>query len=165
MFEYILTGVVSALATCVPLYISLRNTASALKAQNAELIIKIKRENQSVEQQGKIDTEASWKRIMDEKDKELNLLRARDDEQESKIDNLLTRHIECMKNEARQEERSKYLTDRCDKQEGEIKVLTRKILQLESLLRKHDNVDGQSGSGSFRTLNSQRLDAEEKVGE
>lgn len=152
---YILSAIVGAFSSAIPVWITLRKANADIKKQNAELLLVLRKGDADLIQEGKINTEAEWKRVIDEKERELVRLRSKDDEQEVKLTDLLNRHIECKQNEARQDERSKNLTERCDRQDGEIKALTNKILQLERLLRKQDHVDQQSSGSTVEAGNSQ----------
>lgn len=154
-FACVLSAVVGAFVSAVPVWITLKRTNAELKKQHGETLLLLKKGEQSLALEGKINTEAEWKRVIDEKDKELVRLRSKDDEQEGKLTDLLNRHIECKQNEARQDERSKNLSERCDRQDGDIKALTNKILHLERLLRKQTDVDQQSSGGTVEPGNAQ----------
>lgn len=150
IFQIALPAITGALAVGIPLWIQLRKAFAEIsqgkataelqaKERNSQIELEAKKKAQEMTQNDKINVEAEWKRVLNEKDTELVKLRAKDDEQEAKIDNLLTRHIECKQNEARQDERAKFYEKRSEEQGREIKALTSKIGQLEKLIRERLN--------------------------
>lgn len=149
IFQIAVPAIIGAASTGVPLWIQLRKAFAEIRQTTANADLDIKKKAKELSNADKINAEAEWRRVIDEKDKELVRLRAKDDEQEVKIENLLNRHIECKQNEARQDERAKYYERRSDEQGREIKALMSKILQLEKLIReKFDAFEHRSGEGT-----------------
>lgn len=156
LFQVAIPAIVSAAAVGVPLYMQVRKLNDELRQSKANAELEVKKKAQEITETDKINVEASWKRIIGEKDAELIRLRSKDDEQELKIGDLLTRHIECKQNEARQDERAKFFEKRSEEQGREMRALMAKLLQLEKLVREklHAFVD-QSGSLSGEAVQAQ----------
>jgi hypothetical protein len=147
IFQIALPAIMGAVTAAVPLYIQIRKLNVDLRASVEASQIEVARQAMELSNTATINKEGEWKRLLEEKDKELVRLRSKDDEQELKLGDLLTRHIECKQNEARQDERSKFFEKRSEEQGREIKALTTKILQLEKLIRERLNAPvEQSGS-------------------
>lgn len=148
IFQIALPGLIGALVSGVPLYIQIRRVNAEIKTQAGQSFLDQREKSQSIDRQAKIDVEAEWKRMLDEKDKDIVRLRLKDDEQEAKIGDLLNRHIECKQNEARQDERAKFHEKRSEEQGREVRALTNKVLQLEKLIREKLNAPEQPSSES-----------------
>ena len=147
IFQVALPAIVGAATTGIPLYIQLRKAFAEIRQSTENLELEVKKKAQDIVQTDVINKEAEWKRIINEKNDELVRLRAKDDEQEGKISDLLNRHIECKQNEARQDERAKFFEKRSEEQGREIKALMTKLLQLEKLIREKFHAHAETNSG------------------
>ena len=156
-------ALVGAAGSGIPLYLSLRKTLAELRDSKARLDVELQRQtNENVNAQ-KINTEAEWKRVIDEKNAELIRLRAKDDEQESKLTDLMNKHIECQKSEARNEVKLTNFGETTKEQARQIKALTTKLLQLDKLVRGN-HAHQQGGSGTHEALLSITGDSQEEAG-
>lgn len=100
IFSTALSAIMGAAISGFPLYRQLRNLKMADARNQAKLT-----------QQEKINVEAEWKRILEERAKEETRLRARDDEQDRQIKDLLDRFIKAETSRAAGEERIRMLND------------------------------------------------------
>lgn len=158
----IVPAIVGAAGSGIPLYLTLRKTLAELRDSKAKLDVELERQKNDNNNAQKINTEAEWKRVIDEKNAELIRLRAKDDEQELKLGDLMNKHIECQKTEARNDERLKNYEKTTGEQSKQIKALTTKLLQLDKIVRGN-NAQQQSGSGTHETLLGIAGDSEEEA--
>lgn len=182
LFTVAIPGILGAASTGVPLYIALRKAVSEMKTSTAMLSSQLEESKQKLEEskqklvleleekktsnvtKQRIDTEAEWKRVIDEKNGELVRLRAKDDEQELKLADLLNKHIECQKTEARNDERLKNYERTTTEQSKQIRALTTKLLQLDKLVRGSHASVNQGGSRANEALLGLEGDEEEEAG-
>lgn len=125
--QTLVSGLLGAATTGIPLWIKLRNANIGFKKKEAELDIQIDKKKAEQVKINKIDTEAEWKRILEARNEELSTLRARDDVQEGQIKDLYQKHMECEKdkarNEAKLEAMERYYKERIDRLEVELREL------------------------------------------
>lgn len=159
----LIPAIVGAAGSGIPLYITLRKALADLRTSKAKLDVELDRQKSDNVNVQKINTEGEWKRVIDEKNAELIRLRAKDDEQENKLTDLLNKHIECQKGEARNDERLKNYEKTTTEQARQIKALTTKLLQLDKIVRG-PNANQQSGSGTHETLLGITGDSQEEAG-
>lgn len=164
LIQLVVPGLVGAAGSGIPLYISLRKANAEIKTAQVKLDVEIEKQRNTNQQEVRINTEAEWKRVIEEKDKELVRLRAKDDEQEKKIDDLLNKHIECQKSEARNEVKLINFETNAKEQARQIKALTTKLLQLDKIVRGRNASVNQSSGGTHETLLSITGDAQEEAG-
>ncbi len=145
-------AVIGAAGSGIPLYLTLRKALAELRDSKARLDVELQRQTNENANAQKINTEGEWKRVIDEKNVELTRLRAKDDEQENKLADLLNKHIECQKTEARNDERLKNYGETTREQTRQIKALTTKLLQLDKLIRGNNAPVNESGSRTHETL-------------
>lgn len=114
MFEaiqLIISSLLGAAATGIPLYRKL----TRIQADVARDAQKLDKEQVKIDEAKTINKEEEWKRIIHQKDTDLQRLRDRDDAQEKQIMDLYGRFIEAQKSEARKDERINILRDHMDK--------------------------------------------------
>ena len=170
---------VTAAVTLATMWRKNRVLKHQLSAANTEIQLRTQSGQLAIEQTRQINTEGEWKRIIEEKDRtiikkdeeiahlksekerEITLLRATDEQQELKIKDLFEKHADCQKNEARTSEKLK--TSERDRKDlrRQVNKMADKLLELDNLLRGKD-VNNQSGSGSHQALLGKlRAEAEE----
>jgi hypothetical protein len=163
IMNQIIPGLVGAAGSGIPLYIALRKALAELRDSRAKLDVELERQKADNTNAQKINTEAEWRRVIDEKNSELVRLRAKDDEQEAKIADLLNRHIECQKSEARNEVKLANFENTTKEQAKQIKALTTKLLQLDKIVRGPNAPVHQGGSGTHEALLGIAGDAQEEA--
>ena len=136
-WQVLLSSGMGALASGIPLYIKLRSALTKIKSGEHSLETKILTDEHDLDKQKQIDSEAEWKRILEFRDLELQRLRDRDEQQERQLTELRTQNLDCVKRDAKNEERILH-------QGNEIQFLKQEILELKSRLRprrgrRHDD--------------------------
>lgn len=164
LLSQFIPGIIGAAGSGLPLYIALRKALADLRDSKAKLDVELDRQKADNTNAQKINTEAEWKRVIDEKNAELIRLRAKDDEQENKLTDLMNKHIECQKNEARNDEKLKNFGETTKEQTRQIKALTTKLLQLDKLVRGTNAPVSQGSSGTHESLLGLSSDPEEVAG-
>lgn len=159
----LLPSLTTAIVAVTPVYLTLRKVKAELSESREKLTVAMRRENSVLDEEQRINIEAQWKRVLKEREEELIRLRAKDDEQESKIGDLLNRHIECKENEARTDEKLKTSDQRRRAMNRQIKALTTKLLELDNLL-KGNNVNGQGSTSAHQALLGYLGTEEEEAG-
>lgn len=130
----LIPAVVGALTAGIPLYIKLRSANFDLRKQESEL-----------QDKTKINTEGEWKRILEYRDRETIELKAKDEAQEKRIDELYNLHIKCETDKARYEEKQKSLEAKLQEKINHIEKLEEKLESkfdklIELLLEQTKNV-------------------------
>lgn len=164
IMNLVIPGLVGAAGSGIPLFIQLRKANSEIKTAQAQLEVQLEKQRNTNQNDARINIEAEWKRVIDEKNAELVRLRAKDDEQETKLTDLMNKHIECQKSEARNEVKLSNFETTSKEQARQIKALTTKLLQLDKIVRGPHASVSQSGSGTHETLLGIAGDAEEEAG-
>jgi len=116
--QMILSALIGALTAGIPLYAKIRSINLQFKKDG----LKVDADAVKLQEKQSINKEAEWKRILDERAAAEAKLRERDDEQERKISDLLSRFIESERSGAAKDERIKMLGERID-------FLTKLLLQ------------------------------------
>lgn len=125
ILQWIIAIGIGASAVGIPLYAKIRRLVQDIKLGAIEVDSKAA----DVNAKEQINAAAEFQRIIKFRDDEIKRLMERDEQQERKIQELYDRHLECARNEARQDERSKMNTEK-------ISTLERKVMLLEMLLHE-----------------------------
>jgi hypothetical protein len=99
----LISALMGAVASGVPLYIKFRNAQFELSKQGRILDLEVAHQQSEHDKSNRINTEAEWKRILEYRDAELSTLRARDEAQDRQIKDLYDKFVESEKNKARLE--------------------------------------------------------------
>ena len=111
VLQTVVPAIIGALSAGLPLYAKIRSiNATAKKAD-----LKVDEQAEKVEQVKVINKEAEWKRILDERAKSEAKLEAKSEQQDKRIEDLLSRFIESEKAKAAKDERIKVLEEKIDK--------------------------------------------------
>lgn len=127
--QTLVTVVGGAAMSGVPLWIQLRKARVDANKSETDNELSARSKENEIEAANKISVEAEWKRLLDFRQTELLRLQARDNEQEAKIVQLQSQHMECEKKEARNDERIKMNEER-------IRSLEEKIFELKGASRR-----------------------------
>lgn len=149
--KFVLSALSGALTVGFPLWYKIRKAQQKLadsgidiRAKDEKLELEQRTKEHAFDVQGKIDSEAEWKRILEYRDAELVRLRDRDEQQEKKLQDLYDKHVSCQRNEAAQAERIKMLEAKQDQADLERANNSKEMLELKSMLlalqkgSKHD---------------------------
>lgn len=123
--QWIIAIAVGATSVGVPLYAKIRRMSQDIRSGEIEIDGK----EVDLKAQERVNADEEFKRILKYRDDEINRLHTTVDEQAKEIRGLFAAHLECAKNEARQDERSKMNTEK-------IQGLERKVMMLEMLLHE-----------------------------
>lgn len=136
--KILLSILTTAAVTGIPLYYKYRQVMLKLKEKEAEVDIKVKTEESKLHNTEELNKESAWKRLLEIHEAENTKLRARDDAQEKKLDDLMERNIQCQRSEAA-------LTERLKATEDRVRFLEEKILVLlqTALTPKQETTSGQ----------------------
>lgn len=125
IIQWAIAIAIGASAVGIPLYAKIRKLGQDIKLGQVEVDSK----EADVVRKEQLNAAEEFQRIIKFRDDEIKRLMERDEQQERKIQELYDKHLDCAKNEARQDERSKMNTEK-------ILALERKVMMLEMLLHE-----------------------------
>lgn len=123
--QWVIAIAIGASAVGIPLYAKVRKLVQDAKLESIE----VHSREADVVAKEELNTAAEFQRIIKYRDDEIKRLTDRDEAQEKKIQELYDRHLECARNEARQDERSKMNAEK-------IITLERKVMLLEMVIHE-----------------------------
>lgn len=125
VLQWAIAIAIGASAVGIPLYAKIQKLSQDIKLG----LVEIDSKEADVAAKEQMNAATEFQRIIKYRDDEIKRLTERDEQQEHKIQELYDRHLECARNEARQDERSKMSAEK-------ITTLERKVMMLEMLLHE-----------------------------